>query len=388
MSAPSRALDLAALRRRPDVEDPTLLAHDVTDELLTREGLRIAAERGLRGADIVVLGERYGAIALSLAAAGYTGVRIIQDRLALERSVDSNAAEAGISPASYAHAAAEPGSLDGARLLLWQLPRSLAEIDAGAWLASHAADDAVLVAGGRLKHLDRTMNAPLERRFGPVRPQLAERKSRLLVSTRDATLAPGTAPRAQEATHTVAGTRLRLAAGAATFGGPRPDPGTRLMLQAVAERPELLPGAQDTIVDLGCGNGTVSAWVALTRPEARVEATDDSSDAVTSTLLTAALNGVEDRVSAWRSDAGDHLADGSVDLVLLNPPFHQGATVHSGIATKLIRSAARMLRPGGRMVCVWNSHLRYRPRLERIVGPTRQLARDKTFTLTLSTRRP
>jgi 16S rRNA (guanine1207-N2)-methyltransferase len=36
---------------------------------------------------------------------------------------------------------------------------------------------------------------------------------------------------------------------------------------------------------------------------------------------------------------------------------------------------------------VWNSALQYRPILERVVGPTRQVARDRKFTVTMSTKR-
>ena len=44
-------------------------------------------------------------------------------------------------------------------------------------------------------------------------------------------------------------------------------------------------------------------------------------------------------------------------------------------------------RPGGELWCVWNSPLAYRGSLERLVGPTRQVARDPRFTVTVSTRR-
>ena len=46
-----------------------------------------------------------------------------------------------------------------------------------------------------------------------------------------------------------------------------------------------------------------------------------------------------------------------------------------------------LLAPGGELWCVWNSHLRYRPHLERLVGPTRQVARNPKFTVTVSTAR-
>ena len=62
--------------------------------------------------------------------------------------------------------------------------------------------------------------------------------------------------------------------------------------------------------------------------------------------------------------------------ILLNPPFHVGATVHEGIAPRLFEDAARVLAPGGELWTVFNSHLGYRPQLARIVGPTRQVARN------------
>ncbi len=91
-------------------------------------------------------------------------------------------------------------------------------------------------------------------------------------------------------------------------------------------------------------------------------------------------------MNAVQDDAAGSLPDASVDLVVLNPPFHVGATVHSGVAHKLFGAAARVLRPGGELWTVWNSHLQYRPALERAVGPTRQVARDAKFTVTVSTR--
>ena len=45
------------------------------------------------------------------------------------------------------------------------------------------------------------------------------------------------------------------------------------------------------------------------------------------------------------------------------------------------------LASGGELWCVWNSHLRHRPLLERLVGTTRQVARNPKFTVTASTRR-
>ena len=72
--------------------------------------------------------------------------------------------------------------------------------------------------------------------------------------------------------------------------------------------------------------------------------------------------------------------------MLLNPPFHAGSTVHPGVALKLFDEAARVLKPGGELWTVFNSHLTYRPALTRAVGETRQAGRNAKFTVTVSTR--
>ena len=91
-------------------------------------------------------------------------------------------------------------------------------------------------------------------------------------------------------------------------------------------------------------------------------------------------------VSRADATAAADRSDASADLVVLNPPFHSGAAVHPGVSTALFEGAARVLRPGGELWSVWNSHLAYRPTLERIVGPTRQILRTPKFTVTASTR--
>ena len=103
--------------------------------------------------------------------------------------------------------------------------------------------------------------------------------------------------------------------------------------------------------------------------------------------MTADLNGVGDRVTTVRSDAGDELDEGSAQLVLCNPPFHADTTVSTDAAEAMFRNAATILQSGGELWCVWNSHLRYRPVLEKAVGPTRQVVRTDRFTVTAS-RRP
>ena len=170
------------------------------------------------------------------------------------------------------------------------------------------------------------------------------------------------------------------------FAGAGIDIGTRAPLDHLDAVLATVP-APRTVVDLGCGTGLLAVAAARAVPGARVIATDRSADAVASAGLTAAANGLAHRVEVVRDEAAAGVPDGSVDLVLLNPPFHLGGTVHTAIASTVFRAAARVLAPGGTLLAVWNSHLAHRRELERVVGPTVQVARTPKFTLTRSTRR-
>ncbi|MEN9621102.1 MAG: hypothetical protein RL499_1295, partial [Actinomycetota bacterium] len=156
--------------------------------------------------------------------------------------------------------------------------------------------------------------------------------------------------------------------------------GTRALLDVIDQLP-----AFETAIDLACGSGVLAAALARRTPGARVIASDVSAVAVQSAALTAAANGV--RVETVHDDGLSRQPDASADLIVLNPPFHVGAAVHTGIALRLFAEAARVLRPGGQLWAVWNSHLAYVPALERAIGSTRQVSRTPKFTVTASRRR-
>ena len=378
-----KPFDPAGLRRWPDIESPELQAHDGADLLL----LETAAATGLLpGADgsVVVVDDHYGALTLGARAQGATGIRVHQDPLSGERALVANAGRLGPDTGGYVHLPLDASLFAGATVVLLQLPRSLDALEEIADLmARHADPSVVLLAGGRVKHMNLAMNQVLSHYFTTVTASRAARKSRVLTAADprpDPSLPVQRFPLAADYD---VGLRhpLRLRAFGSTFGGAKLDPGTRFLLPHLA-------AARDaaTAVDLGCGNGSIAAYLALARPGLRVLACDQSASAVASTRATAAATGVGDRVEATRDDALSALPDASVDLVVLNPPFHVGNAVHAGIALKLIADAGRVLAPGGELWCVWNSHLAYRGHLQRLVGPTRQMARNPKFTVTVSTR--
>ena len=380
-SAP-HGFDFDKLRRRPDVEAENLFAVDASDRLILDEAAGALA--AARSGDVAIVGDRYGALTLGAAALhGVRGIRVHQDALSGEQALDSNAVEFALTDRYRSY---ELGAdlLTGARVVLLQLPRSLAELDelAGA-IARHAAPDVMVFAGGRIKHMTVAMNEVLRRHFGALNIAPARQKSRVLIVSTPlmATLASGALTWPQSERHDDVG--LTVMAHGAAFAGTSIDIGTRALLDVLDRmKPEA-----ETAIDLGCGTGVLAVALAQQRPLLRVLATDQSAAAVASARATIDANAVAEQVTVARDDALTGRSDASAELIVLNPPFHIGSSVHAGLALKLFEDAARVLQPGGELWTVWNTHLGYRPELSRIVGPTRQVGRNTKFTVTVSTRR-
>ena len=357
--------DFATLRRFPDVEAPNLFAFDASDRLILDEAAE--ALSAVNPGEVVVIGDGYGALTLG---SGASRVRVFQDSVVSERALEHNATDT-----DYVNLPLGEQLLTGARVVLMQLPRSLDELDDVAAAISHwAADDVRVFAGGRIKHMTLSMNDVLARHFGTVDVTLARQKSRVLIASR-----PLRSELRAPSREVHADLGVTVCATGATFAGAKVDIGTRALLSVISQA---APGAT-LAVDLGCGSGVVAAVLAKARPGIEVLATDVSAGAVASARLTAQANGLTN-VTVVRDDALSQQPSNSVDLVLLNPPFHLGGTVHTGAASLLFEAAARVLKPGGELWTVFNKHLGYRGELTRVVGHTIEVARNSKFTVTKS----
>jgi len=353
-------------------------APDAVDRILLHE----AASLGAPARQVAVLDDETGALGVGAAevvGAGDAPVRIYCDSAAAERRVLEEHARSGVTAVT---AADLTQAVAGADLVLLRLPKTLAALEVIADAVARAADPSVqLLGGARIKHLNRAMNDVLLSRFASVGASLGQQKSRVLVAAQPKS-SPAAIPGRMQ-WH--ADLSITLCALGGVFGGTSVDRGTRFLLGFADQFP-----SAGQVLDLGSGNGVLAVMAARRHPEAQVTAVDDSRDAVRSTLATAAANDVGDRVRVCHTDrlkaAPACVEPGSVDLVLCNPPFHRGTTRDSSAAYAMFADAARVLRPGGELWVVFNSHLPYLPNLRRVVGRTTVVGQNPRFTVTRSTR--
>jgi 16S rRNA (guanine1207-N2)-methyltransferase len=166
----------------------------------------------------------------------------------------------------------------------------------------------------------------------------------LIFSSPDPALDPGTSPyplhfRLEE-------TGDLITNYAAVFSRERLDIGTRFFL-------EHLPAsnAEQTIVDLGCGNGVLGLVAARRNPRATLIFTDKSFMAVASAEESFRPAFGERQAQFRVTDALAGIPRGSADLILNNPPFHQENVVGDQIAWRMFREAKEVLRERGS--CGW-----------------------------------
>lgn len=309
-------------------------------------------------------------------------------------------------------------------LLVSHMPKSLAELGYLATTTVSFAHSAgvTFVAGENNKHLNRSHNDVLTRIFTEVRGSRGQGKFRCIVGENRcggqltvAESAGGKPVVAESAGGQLtvaesAGGQLAVAEGGSAaketlvtansikiqqseaglvgiggvFSGAKPDAGGEFLASRVTadlETRDLADRCDLQILDLGAGNGSVS-WDLLFSTNAQVTATDIAADAIVSASKN--LERFGSRITVVWDDAASTLEDEAFDVVVLNPPFHRGFAVDSTLVGDLLDAAYRVLKPGGLLYLVHNSHLRYRQQISELFTDVQQLGRNQRFTVVVA----
>jgi 23S rRNA (guanine1835-N2)-methyltransferase len=348
------------LKRYPHRTQDRLQAWDAADELLVDhfQALRMAASDRL-----LILNDHFGALAANLPELNfdwYSDSYVSTRAAELNSSRDFpklNQLEQGSGP--YAGA-------------LGRIPKNLSFFeDELAHLSQRLKPGAEVVFTSMLKHLPKTSFELLEKYIGPTRTSLARKKARLIFARFEK--APSSSPYPLRVK--LEGFSLPFRHDSNLFSREKLDIGTRFFLEHVPE------GHFQRILDLGCGNGVLGIRAKQLNPHSHIVFSDDSRMATLSAEANFKTYFPSEVCEVHWTHCFEQQKAQSLDLVLCNPPFHQGTTVGDHIAWQMFTDSRHALRTGGRLRIVGNSHLQYPGALKKIFGNCTVLAKNSKFTI-------
>tara|TARA_B100000579_G_scaffold434000_1_gene453898 strand:- start:1131 stop:2174 length:1044 start_codon:yes stop_codon:yes gene_type:complete len=265
---------------------------------------------------------------------------------------------------------ADEGEVEEAERIVVVLPKSKEAMRAAFTQASSmaTAESAIWVVGPKKGGISSA--AKLVREFlGEITESSSARHAKLL-QVEEATATPSYEN--QKIFEVKAfGQKIKTYSSPGVFSHGRLDVGTQFLLE------NLPPPDFKNALDMGCGSGIIGTALKKLRPESSVDLVDSSSAALIATRKTLRENGF-DAKDVWASDLFSQVQR-KYDLIISNPPFHQGIKTNFGVTNQLISDAARYLKKKGRLVLVTNTFIDYFKVLRPVYSHVETLAENTRF---------
>ncbi|WP_372872282.1 methyltransferase [Shewanella sp.] len=360
------------LKRYPDSSDANLQAWDAADEHL----LKHLDESGMLPRRWLVINDSFGALTCALRARhGDTPIDFAADgRTAHLGALENLQSNSLCQQEIHFHDCSQLQSLGNDAAILMKLPKNLNFFaDTLSQLSQTLRAGQQVLIGAKAKHINQSLLTLIGKNLGEANASLAWKKTRVIVVTADGKPRPLSKPNRWP----VPELGLILENHSNVFAANKLDIGARLMLD------NLPVGDFSQVIDLGCGNGVLGLQTARLYPNANVHFVDESAMAVASAMANWALNKLNPDLGKFHwDDCLSHLDAGiSADLVLCNPPFHQGEAITDHIAWQMFNDAKRSLKPGGLLHIVGNRHLGYHVKLKRLFGNCKTIASNGKFVI-------
>ena len=362
-----------SLRRRHHDPTGSLRAWDAADEYVLDH---VAAE-GIDASRWLVLNDGFGALAAAGIALGRT-VTSWSDSFVAHAATADNLERNGLDLTSFTAVPSDERPDGPIELVLVKVPRTLALLeDQLVRLGPLLTTASTVIGAGMTRDVHRSTIEAFERAIGPTPTSRARKKARLLLAQVDPDV---DAPVPLPPITWTSPDGIEVTSLPNVFSSGHLDAGTRLLLDHLpAPRPDA------TVVDLGCGNGVIAATMAARHPQIDVVCCDESYLAVAAARAT--VGRIAEHATFLVTDVLDGVADRSVDLVLVNPPFHTGGARTSAVATHMFAEAQRVLRDGGELRVVANRHLDHHAALKRRFGSIEVVAADARFSVIAASKR-
>lgn len=354
------------LKRWPRRRNERLRAWDSADTLL----LDACAELG-EHQPVLVGNDTCGALALPLCA---TGRQVIStgDSWVAWRAMTKNAEDNDLGLDHLEWLWPEQSPAAGASLALLRVPKSLALFEYQlARLAGKLEEGAPVLVAAMDKHAPQGLMTLLARYLDDVSRDEGRKKAHVY---RGKARADEIDTHALATEFDVPGLSITVYNAPGIFSQQQLDPGARFFLQ------HMPAGMTGKIADLGCGNGVIGLMAAQRNPDAQIWFCDESAQAIASARRNAEAAGIAGRCHFHHGNGLDGLQE-KFESILLNPPFHRGHAIDTGVAEMLFDHARRHLAGNGELRVIGNRHLPYLQSLRRRFGKVAQLAANNKFTV-------
>jgi 16S rRNA (guanine1207-N2)-methyltransferase len=166
------------------------------------------------------------------------------------------------------------------------------------------------------------------------------------------------------------------------FGWNKIDKGTELLLASLKELMHNREFNPSKVLDLGCGYG----WIFLNIDQygfENITATDSNAAAIIAAQKNALI--MKTSTTTIASDCGDTIED-SFDLILCNPPFHQGFQHTQTLTDKFIRACCQKAKKNGHVLLVTNEFVAFDRLAKRLFSYKKTLLKKQGFKVTLLTK--
>ncbi|QFU21708.1 methyltransferase [Shewanella eurypsychrophilus] len=349
------------LHRYPSNQESNLQAWDAADEHLIKH--LIDTEQA--AVSTAIINDNFGALATSLISIDKQWPLLLEtDAKTSQLGTLQNLANNKLSNDNIQWINSRENIPTSVELVLMKLPKNLTYFAHQLSRLSQVlpAGTQVLI-GAKAKSINKSLLEVLAKNLGPASASLTWKKTRVItcVSDGQARSAP------KSVSWTIPELKLEISNLSNVFAASKLDIGARIMLDNMPK------GDFKSIIDLGCGNGVLGLHAKQKYPEAYIHFIDDSEMAVESARQNWQLNNLEtpdlageQATFSW-DDCLTHLNEGvRPDLILCNPPFHQGEAITDHIAWQMFLQSWRALKNGGILHVVGNRHLAYHVKLQRI----------------------
>lgn len=159
------------------------------------------------------------------------------------------------------------------------------------------------------------------------------------------------------------------------FGWNKLDQGSEFLIEQVTQILAIEKRSFEHCLDLGCGYGFLT--IASQHFPIRQRTLTDNNAAA---LITARANCIHLNIAAEviADDAGEQLPK-HFDLILCNPPFHQGFSVDGDLTDKFLRNAAKQLTENGVAYFVVNQFIALEKKALPYFTQINLIAQNKSF---------